>query len=336
MDGLPHPFPVPAAPAATENPGWGGSDAFRATQRTLKSSIDCIGQGVHSGRKVRLALHPAPPGAGVRFLRTDLAQAPAIPGRYDHVVDTVLCTVLGTPAQTEVRVATVEHLMAAVAALGVDNVLVEVDGPELPIFDGSAEPFLFLIDCAGVQDQGVARRMIQILRPVRVEHGAGFVELRPGDVPGQLDLALSIDFAAAAIGRQALSATLSEGCFRRTLMRARTFTLAADIARMQASGLALGGSLDNAVVVDDARVLNPGGLRMADEFVRHKLLDAIGDLALAGAPLSGRYIGHRAGHRLNNAALRALFASPANWRAAGAPLAAGWGVMPQPAAACPA
>jgi UDP-3-O-[3-hydroxymyristoyl] N-acetylglucosamine deacetylase len=179
---------------------------------------------------------------------------------------------------------------------------------------------VFLIDCAGIAAQDVAAPAIEVLRTVRVEHGDAHCELRPAPLAG-LALCVSIDFAAKAIGRQALSMTLSEAGFRAEIARARTFTLAGDVAQLQASGLALGGSLANAVVVDGARVLNPGGLRMADEFVRHKLLDAVGDLALAGASIRGRYVSHRGGHALNNRLLRALFADSTNWRPvnAGAP-----------------
>jgi UDP-3-O-[3-hydroxymyristoyl] N-acetylglucosamine deacetylase len=315
--------------------GFGPGAGFPGMQTTLRAPIDCVGHGVHSGRRVRLWLRPAAVDTGIVFRRIDIAAAD-VPARFDHVVDTRLCTVLG---DGDVRIGTVEHLMAALAGAGLDNVLVELDGPEVPVFDGSAEPFLFLIDCAGVQTQTAPRRMIQILRPVRVEEGDAFVELRPtartrdggtraGGVRTGLDMALAIDFAAAAIGRQALSLTLNEASFRGELARARTFGLAADVAQLQASGLALGGSLDNAIVVADSKILNPGGLRMKDEFVRHKLLDAVGDLALAGGVLCGRYVGHRAGHRLNNAVLRALFADPANWRPGPA-----WALRPQTVAA---
>jgi UDP-3-O-[3-hydroxymyristoyl] N-acetylglucosamine deacetylase len=282
-------------------------------QRTLKAPIGCVGVGLHSGRRVSLNLRPAEPGHGIVFRRTDLGRD--IPARFDLVVDTQLATILADPRWASARVGTVEHLMAALAALGVDNVLVELDGPEVPVLDGSAAPFVFLLDCAGVVEQAVPRSHIEIRRTVRVSDGDAFAELRPA-IAGQrgLDMALSIDFAAAAIGRQALSLRLTEASFRSELARARTFTLAEDVAQLRAAGLAQGGSLDNAVVVDEARILNPGGLRMRDEFARHKLLDAVGDLALAGAPLSGRFIAHRSGHALNNRLLRALFADAAAWR----------------------
>jgi UDP-3-O-[3-hydroxymyristoyl] N-acetylglucosamine deacetylase len=290
-------------------------DSFQATQQTLKAPIDCVGVGLHSGRKTSLALHPAPIGTGIVFRRVDLGGV-AIPARYDLVEDTRLCTVLALPDQPEARVATVEHVMAALAGCGVTNAIVEVDGPELPILDGSAASFVFLIDCAGILPQTAVAPVIEVLRTVRVTQGEGdntaFAELRPS--PHGLDMAVSIDFGAAAIGRQALSLRVSAESFRAELARARTFTLASEVAALQAGGLALGGSLENAVVVDNARVLNPAGLRMADEFVRHKMLDAVGDLALAGATLRGRLVSHRGGHALNNLLLRALFADQANWR----------------------
>jgi len=270
---------------------------FGARQSTLKAPIGCVGVGLHAGRRVSLTLHPAQPGHGITFRRTDLGVD--IPARFDRVAATSLSTVL---AQGAASVGTVEHVMAA------------LDGPEPPILDGSAAPYLFLIDCAGVVEQTEPRTAIRVCRPVRVTDGDAFAELRPNPGAQGLDLALSIDFAAAAIGRQALSIRLTPESFRHELARARTFALAEEVEQMRAAGLVQGGSLDNAVVVDRARVLNPAGLRMPDEFVRHKLLDAVGDLALAGAPLDGRFVAHRSGHTLNNRLLRALFADASAWR----------------------
>ena len=295
MDGLPHSIPLQITPTV---------------QRTLKAAIGCVGVGLHSGRRVQLRLLPAPVGSGIVFRRADLGID--IPARFDHVLDTRLCTVLGLPGRPEARVGTVEHVMAALAGAGVHNAIVEVDGPEVPIHDGSAASALFLIDCAGTVWQPEVIQAIEVLRPVRVELGEAFAELRP--FPFAFDMALSIAFDAPAIGRQALTLRLTPESFRAELARARTFTLASEVEQMRAAGLALGGSLDNAVVVDGARVVNPSGLRMRDEFVRHKLLDAVGDLALAGAPLRGRFVAHRTGHALNNRLLRALFADDANWR----------------------
>lgn len=297
MDGL----PVSLAPDDS------GTALATGWQRTLKAPISCVGTGLHSGKRVGMTLRPAPANHGIAFRRTDLRRD--IPARFDAVVDTRLSTVLGDGGA---RVATVEHVMAALAGCGIDNAIVELDGPEPPILDGSAAPFVFLLDCAGSVEQDAPRSAIEIRRPVRVTDGDAFAELRPGTAG--LEMALSIDFAAAAIGRQALSLHLTANTFRHELSRARTFTLAEEIEQLRAAGLAQGGSLDNAVVVDQARVLNPAGLRMPDEFARHKLMDAVGDLALAGAPLIGRFVAHRSGHTLNNRLLRALFAERSAWR----------------------
>ncbi len=299
-------------------------------QRTLRSAIHCVGTGLHSGRRVHAALCPAPAGSGVVFRRTDLGID--IPARFDCVADTRLCTVIVSAEQPEARVGTVEHLMAALSACGVDNLLVELDGPEMPVLDGSSASWLFLLDCAGFATLGAAASVIQVLRAVRVSDGEAFAELRPGAGPG-LDLAVSIDFNAAAIGRQALTMSLDEYRFRTGLADARTFVQAQEIAGLRAAGLAMGGTLENAVVVDGARVLNPAGLRRPDEFVRHKMLDAVGDLALAGARLQGRFTGHRSGHALNNRVLRALFADTANWRDVQPDPQADWTRMPVAAAA---
>ena len=301
--------------------GYISTDALRLNgnrRQTLKTSIGCVGIGLHSGARAALTLRPAGPGTGVVFRRLDLGVE--IPARHDLVTDTRLCTALSvsTP-QGEARLGTVEHVMAALAACGVDDAVVEVDGPEIPILDGSAAPFVFLIDCAGIVAHGTAstpRQVIEILRPVRVEEGDAWAELLPTARPGRpsLDASLCIDFPGTAVGRQSLSMNIGGDSFRAVLADARTFTLAEDVARLRAAGLARGGSLANAVVVDGPLVLNPGGLRHADEFVRHKMLDVVGDLALAGAPLRGRFNGHRSGHALNNRVLRALFADAQAWR----------------------
>ena len=308
-------------------------------RRTLKTDIGCVGIGLHSGRRVSLTLRPAPVGAGIRFRRTDIGLEVA--ARFDNVVETRLCTALGVPGGDRAQsIATVEHVMAALAGCGVDDALVEIDGPEAPILDGSAAPFVFLIDCAGTAAQaGGGVQAIEVLRPVRVQDGEGpdaaWAELSPTPRSG-LEASLTIDFPSTAIGRQSLALRLSPRTFRAALADARTFTLAEDVARLRAAGLARGGSLANAVVVDGPLVLNPGGLRRPDEFVRHKLLDAVGDLALAGAPLRGRFTGHRSGHRLNNRLLHALFADAANWRFAPAVPAEGAASVRLPAAAAPA
>jgi UDP-3-O-[3-hydroxymyristoyl] N-acetylglucosamine deacetylase len=291
----------------------GTTPSKAACQSTLKTAIDCVGIGLHSGRRVQMALRPAAANHGIVFRRTDLGRD--IPARFDLVADTRLATVLADPADPSVRVSTVEHVMAALSGCGIDNVLIEVDGPEVPVLDGSAAHLVFLIDCAGIETQETPRRTIEVRRPVRVSDRNAFAELRPARSSREgLHLAMSIVFAAPAIGRQELSVQLTPESFRRELSRARTFALAEDIDRLRAAGMAQGGSLDNAVVVDAARVLNPGGLRMEDEFVRHKLLDAVGDLALAGVPLRASFTAHRSGHGLNNRLLRALMADASAWR----------------------
>lgn len=295
------------------------ADEYGWRQRTLKSAIDCVGTGVHSGRRVNLTIRPAGVDHGIVFRRTDLGRS--IDARFDNVIDTRLCTVLADPDMPSARVGTVEHLMAALSALCIDNALIEVDGPEIPILDGSAAPFVFLLDCAGSVEQVAPRKVIEIRRTIRVVAGEGWAELRPVGPANHamqpvLDMDLTIDFSASAIGRQSASLRLTPASFRHEVAAARTFAQAAEVEHLQAAGLARGGSLDNAIVVDGANILNPGGLRMDNEFATHKLLDAVGDLALAGALLHGRYVAHRPGHELNNRLLRALFADSAAWRMA--------------------
>jgi UDP-3-O-[3-hydroxymyristoyl] N-acetylglucosamine deacetylase len=259
-----------------------------------------------------LTLHPAAAGAGIQFRRTDLGVD--IPARFDFVTDTRLCTTITAPTAPEARIGTIEHIMAALAGAGIDDAIIEVDGPEIPILDGSAAPFLFLIDCAGIATSAAPRQMIEVLRPVRVEDAQGaFAELRP-NTEAAFDAVLEIDYPNTAIGHQSLNFRLTPEAFRATLADSRTFGLAEDVARLHQAGLALGGSLENAVVVDGMTILNPGGLRHADEFIRHKALDVVGDLALAGAPLRAHFIGSRSGHALNNRVLRALFADSSAWR----------------------
>jgi UDP-3-O-[3-hydroxymyristoyl] N-acetylglucosamine deacetylase len=286
----------------------GFAPASFGRRRRLAAPISCRGTGVHSGRIITLKLLPAASGSGISFFRSDLGIA--IPARHDHVICTRLCTSLGLG---DARVDTVEHVMAALIAAGVDDAVVELDGPEVPILDGSAEPFLFLIGCAGLTAQPGVRRSIEVLRPVRVEQGEAWAELRPNPELA-FDAELSIEFAGTMIGHQSLALRVTGEGFAQELARARTFALAEDIARLRAAGLALGGGLHNAVVVDGPMVLNPGGLRQPDEFVRHKLLDVVGDLALAGAPIAAKFSGHRTGHALNNMLLRALLDDRSAWR----------------------
>jgi UDP-3-O-[3-hydroxymyristoyl] N-acetylglucosamine deacetylase len=282
-------------------------------QRTLKNPISCTGIGVHSGMRVRMVLHPAPANHGIVFRRTDLPRAAGtdndIRAEWRNVVDSRLCTAIGNTAG--VSIATVEHLMAAFYGCEIDNALVEVGGPELPIMDGSAAPFVFLIECAGTAELDEPRRAIQVLRPIGVEDGSRRAVLKPG---AGLTISCEIDFDSAVVARQRFTHDLEPLTFRTEISRARTFGFAADIDRLRAAGLARGGSLDNAVVIGKDRILNSEGLRYADEFVRHKVLDCVGDLYLAGAPILGHLHAVRVGHALNYRLLRALFERPDAWR----------------------
>jgi UDP-3-O-[3-hydroxymyristoyl] N-acetylglucosamine deacetylase len=278
-------------------------------QKTLKSRINCSGVGLHSGRRVMLTIGPAAVDTGIRFKRVDPAGMGAvIPARWDHVVDTKLCTVIGNG--DGVVVSTVEHLMAAFAGLGIDNAMIEIDGPEVPIMDGSADAFVFLIECAGLVEQTAPRKRIRILKSISVGDERANATLVPAPF-ASLDFAL--DFPNPAIGKQEKSVRVAEDAFKRELSRARTFGFAEEVELLRKAGLARGGSLDNAIVIGADRVLNREGLRYGDEFVRHKLLDAMGDLYLAGAAIEGRFLGARSGHALNNQLLRALFDDPEAW-----------------------
>jgi UDP-3-O-[3-hydroxymyristoyl] N-acetylglucosamine deacetylase len=273
-------------------------------QKTLKSAMTANGVGLHTGRKVTMTLSPAPINTGVVFQRTDLPDQPIIKALWDRVEDTRLCTQIG---ENGTSVGTIEHLMAAIRAANIDNILIAIDGPEVPIMDGSAEPFSFLLNCAGVQEQDAKRRVLRINRTVRVEAGDKWAEYTPANVP---TFHFTADFDHPVIGQQRQSLTLVNGCFASHIARARTFGFLHEVDYLRAQGLAQGGSLDNAIVLDKEKVLNESGLRFDDEFVRHKILDAVGDLFLAGAPIIGQYNGHKAGHELNNQLLRAVFADP--------------------------
>lgn len=279
-------------------------------QRTLNRIALFTGTGLHGGVPVTLRVGPAPAGHGIVFRRTDVEPAAAlIPARWDLVEQTALNTRIRNAHG--VHVATIEHLMAALAGTGVHNALIEIDGPEVPILDGSAHPFVAGILQAGLREQDAPLRVIEILAPVEVRNGEAMARLSPATA---LRIDFTIDFPDAAIGHQHRRLNLSNGAFVHNLSDSRTFCRSADVDAMRAQGLALGGTLENAVVVDGDRVLTPGGLRHKDEAVRHKMLDALGDLATAGAPILGLYTGVRAGHALTNRLLRALFADPAAWR----------------------
>lgn len=285
-------------------------DLEATAQRTLRSSIPCAGIGLHGGARVAMTLRPAEINTGITFVRTDMpAGRRIVPGTWDRIVDTTLGTRLANESGT--AVGTVEHLMAAFRACGIDNALVELDAPELPIMDGSATPFVFLIECAGTVPQAAARRVIRVLRTVDLVEGSGRVGLAPG--PGA-SVAFEIDFASPAIGRQRRRIGLSGAAIKAHLAPARTFGFVADLEALRDRGLARGACLDNAVAIGpDDRVLNKDGLRFPDEFVRHKMLDAVGDLYLAGAPIVGHFHGHRSGHGLNARLLRLLFADERAW-----------------------
>jgi UDP-3-O-[3-hydroxymyristoyl] N-acetylglucosamine deacetylase len=280
-------------------------------QTTLRAAVSLSGVGVHSGDEVKMTLHPAEAGHGVAFLRTGL------PGGLDRIIDarhlavtaTELCTVIGD--RESGAVATIEHLMAALTGLGVDNVLVEIDGPEVPILDGSAAEYIDAIDQVGIVALNASRRYLKVLKPIRVTQGRSFAELVPNERAFRLDV--EIDFPTRVIGRQRRALDLSPSSFRREISRARTFGFMRDVEKLWAAGFALGASLDNTVAIGEDGVINPEGLRYADEFVRHKILDAVGDLSLAGLPILGTYRSFCGGHRLNFAMLEALFSSRANY-----------------------
>jgi UDP-3-O-[3-hydroxymyristoyl] N-acetylglucosamine deacetylase len=269
----------------------------------------CAGVGLHSGQRVRLSIRPAPAGSGVVFVRTDLAGDNHVKVSAEAVCQTRLCTVIGN--QAGATVATIEHLMAALAALNIDNAVVELDAPELPIMDGSALPFVQLLDRAGRRRQDAERRYIEILDTVEVWDGDKFARLSPAN---GFEVAFEIAFDTALIRRQRVELDVDERSFREELADCRTFGFLHEVEALRAAGLARGGSMDNALVIEGDRLLNPGGLRRPDEFVRHKALDAVGDLYVLGAPIIGRFEGFKAGHALNNLVVRALIEQPNAWR----------------------
>jgi UDP-3-O-[3-hydroxymyristoyl] N-acetylglucosamine deacetylase len=279
-------------------------------QRTLAGSTVFAGIGVHSGQRIRAALRPAPVGHGIVFVRSDFADR-------DNRIAALTENVASTQLNTEIRnaagvsVSTIEHLMAAFAALGIDNVVVELDGAETPIMDGSAEPFLEIMDRVGVREQDALRHAIEIVERVEVRQGDKWAALSPSD---GFEVAFELQYATPVIGTQRIDLCIDEHSFRRELAAARTFGFVHEVEALKALGLAQGASLDNAVGLDDDRILNPEGLRMEREFVRHKALDAVGDLYTLGAPMIGRFESVKGGHALNNALCRTLLARPSAWR----------------------
>lgn len=278
-------------------------------QRTLKSIVKATGVGLHGGRKVQLVLRPAAPDAGIVFHRVDLEPSVDLPADPYSVCDTRMCSGL---ERDGAKVGTVEHLMSALAGLGVDNLHVDVDAPEIPILDGSAGPFVFLVQSAGIEEQAAPKRFLRVTKPVEVREDDKWVRLEPYD---GFRLDFSIVFNHPAIDKTSTDVRVdfAEHSYVRDVARARTFGFMQDVEFMRAHGLALGGSLDNAIVMDEYRVLNADGLRYADEFVKHKVLDAIGDLYLCGHPLLAAYSAHKSGHALNNQVLRALLEDRSAW-----------------------
>ena len=278
-------------------------------QKTLRHPISYVGIGLHSGRKVSMVVHPAEPNAGIHFLRKDLPSGEGlIAARWYNVVDTEMSTAIGNEYGHAID--TVEHLMAALRGCGVDNALVEVDGPEVPIMDGSSEPFVAMIERVGTREQDALRNAIWIQRPIEVRDGDKYAILMPGNTPR---ITVEIDFDSAAVGSQTLSVELVDEAFRRQVARARTFGFMNQIEALKKRGLIKGGSLRNAILVDGDRIVNDSGLRYRDEFVRHKVLDCLGDLSLAGVPILGHYYAYKPGHALNSRLMEQLFESRDSW-----------------------
>lgn len=281
---------------------WEANFKMQLFQHTLSRPVNCTGIGLHSGRRANLCLRPVEPDTGVVFRRTDRPGSPLIPADVNHVVDTRFSTTLGVDGFT---VSTVEHLLSALAGMSVDNVLIEVDAPEVPIMDGSSAPFVFLIKSAGLTSQAKARQFYKVRREMTMSEGDKVVSVAPAD---SLQVGFTIEFDHPAIRRQQMDFSLSERGYEKDISRARTFGFLADIRALHENNLGLGGFLDNAVVVDNYRVLNDDGLRFPDEFVRHKVLDFIGDLALLGRPMLGGFKAFKSGHQLNNQLFRELLA----------------------------
>ncbi|RAH37084.1 MULTISPECIES: UDP-3-O-acyl-N-acetylglucosamine deacetylase [unclassified Halomonas] len=278
-------------------------------QRTLKNVIRATGVGLHSGKKVYLTLRPAPVDTGIVFVRTDLDPEVQIPASADSVTDTTLCTAL---SKDGVKVATVEHLMSALAGLGIDNAYVDVSAPEVPIMDGSAGPFVFLIQSAGIAEQNAAKKFIRIKREVVVRDGEKEAIFLPHQ-GFKVSFAIDFDHPVFEAQKQSAEVDFSTTSFVKEVSRARTFGFMRDLEYLRSNNLALGGSLDNAIVVDDYRIVNEGGLRYDDEFVKHKVLDAIGDLYQLGHSLIGEFRGVKSGHALNNQLCRALMENQDAW-----------------------
>ena len=277
-------------------------------QRTLKTDVGCTGLGLHSGEKVKITVRPASCGTGIRFVRTDLPGSSYVDARFDNVFDTTLATSIGSNG---CRVSTIEHLMAAFYGLGIDNARVELDGPEVPIMDGSSAPFVYLLKSAGIEEQKDPKQFIVVKKPFKLDDGNRSIRVYPSN---ELKISYMIDFQHPLLRNQEYELCFSGGDFIREISRARTFGFLKDVQTLKANGFAKGGSLDNAVVIDDFRILNEDGLRYKDEFVRHKILDFIGDLSLSQAPVIGHFVVKKSGHFLNQKMLTKLMASKKHWK----------------------
>lgn len=285
---------------------WG----FMKKQQTLKKSASCVGVGMHSGENITMNIHPAAENTGIMFVRKDVSGYDAkVKARYDNVTDTNLGTTISNDDGT--IVSTIEHLMAALWGCEIDNALIELDGPEVPIMDGSSEPFVFLLECAGIDVQPAKRKIIEITKTVTFEEGDKIMSIAPSE---EFGVNLEIDFSDKVIANQKAIFNSTDYSFKTDLCRARTFGFAHEAEMLQKMGLAKGASLDNAVIVKDGGVLNKDGLRYGDEFVRHKILDCIGDFYLAGSWIKGTFTGKKSGHRINNEVLRKLFSDPSAWQ----------------------
>lgn len=282
-------------------------------QHTVAAEVSCVGVSLHSGDMVNMVIRPSQPGSGIVFVRKDIdSPHNTVHASYDAVAETTLGTTIAN--KHGVTVSTIEHLMAALWGAGIDNARVELNGPEVPIMDGSSEPFVFLLECAGRVQQGATKRVVQVLREVTVSEGGSTATLTPHD---GFVLEVEIAFNHQLIGSQKARYDFTDTSFKQALARARTFGFARDVEKMRSMGLALGGSLHNAIVIGEEDIINEGGLRYADEFVRHKALDCVGDYFLAGAAIHGLVTTKRPGHGINNKLIRALFADPANYRLVG-------------------
>lgn len=277
-------------------------------QRTLRNVVSCTGIGLHSGEKVRMTIKPAPPDSGIKFIRKDLSGRRLIKAHFDNVINTTMCTVIGSNGN---RISTIEHLMAAFFGFGIDNAMVEIDGPEVPIMDGSAAPFIFLLNSVGFREQKSLKDFIVIKKAFSIKEDNRSITIKPSK---ELKITFTIDFLNPLINNQQYTFCFSGKNFIDEISRARTFGFLKDIENLRKAGLAKGGSLDNAIVIDDFKILNEDGLRYKDEFVRHKILDFLGDLAVIGSPVIGHFHIKRSGHSLNHAMIQGLSANRKCWK----------------------